>query len=192
LFQYTVRGIPFTYYGEELGMPQSELPFKEAKDAIAHRFSPFAQKLAKLAGQTLNRDECRTPMHWNSSAHAGFTEPSAKPWLPLSPHYKIMNVETQQNDDNSLLIFYKKIIALRNKIAALQSGSLKIADDYCSRKVFAFYRVLNDEMYLTLLNMSKRKVKLPCKKGTVLLSTHQETESNFLQPYEGRLVKAEK
>jgi len=189
LFQYTVRGIPFTYNGEELSMAQTEIPFNEAQDAIAHRFKPFHQKLAKMVGETLNRDECRTPMLWNDSANAGFTATNAKPWLPVAPNYKEINASKQQADENSLMSFYKKIISIRNETDAMQSGSLQIAEDYCSREVFGFYRMLNGEKYLTLLNMSKKKILLDAERGNLLLSTHTASSDNVLMPYEGKLIK---
>jgi glycosidase len=192
LFQFTVRGIPYTYYGEELGMPQSEIRFKQSQDAIAHRFKPIHQWFANLAGETLNRDECRTPMLWNESAQAGFTT-SSQPWLPVTPQYININVARQLADEYSLLNFYKYIIRLRNHIPSLQHGSLQIAGEYCSRKVFAYYRMLNDQKILVLLNMSKSKVKLSSvDEEEIVLSTRHNIEAKYLLPYEGRLMMVKK
>jgi glycosidase len=188
LFQFTVRGIPFTYYGEELGVSQQKIPFKAAKDAIAHRFSPFAQKLAKLAGETLNRDECRTPMLWNDSINAGFTTVNSKSWLPVSDDYKNINVNKQLQNENSLLNFYKEIISIRNNEVALQKGIIEISDEFCSKKIFAYYRVHDDIKYLILLNMSKRKIRLKNSKGLLKLSTYKSPSSDFLLPFEGQLL----
>ena len=81
LFQYTIRGIPFTYYGEELGIEKPTLPLKTGKDPLAQRYKSIPQFMVNWSGQSLNRDECRTPMLWDTTPSAGFS--SGVPWLPI-------------------------------------------------------------------------------------------------------------
>lgn len=188
MFQFTVRGVPYTYYGEELGMPQSKLPFKNSQDPIAHRYRPFHQWLARLWGESLNRDECRTPMLWNDDMNAGFTA-STHPWLPVSSQYQSINVARQLADEHSLLNFYRKIIGLRRQITALQHGSLRIAREYCSRSVLAYYRFTDHETYLILLNLSNRKIKCLYPKGELIASTRVQAAADYLSAYEGRILK---
>jgi oligo-1,6-glucosidase/alpha-glucosidase len=187
LFQFTVRGVPFTYNGEELGIPRMEIPLKQGKDPVAQRYRWMPQFLVNMSGESINRDECRTPMLWNDRANAGFTT-GTQPWLPVSANYKKINAERQQKDAGSLLQFYQKVIALRNETPALQTGKLEIAEQYCSKHVLAFYRALGNERYLTLLNMSKKQVEVN-HKGVKVLSTVLQNENEVLQPFEGRVVK---
>ncbi|MDZ4843932.1 MAG: alpha-amylase family glycosyl hydrolase [Chitinophagales bacterium] len=190
LLQYTVRGIPFTYYGEELGIPRTEIPMKEGKDPLAERYSWMPQFLVNLSGESLNRDECRTPMLWNEAANAGFCDSTAQPWLPVSENYNEIHVARQQLDSASLLNFYKQVIALRNATPALQNGKLSVATAYCTKHVFAFYRREGEEKYLVALNFSKKK-RAVAAAGEQILSTHARHRQAELLPFEGRVFKIE-
>ncbi|HOU47346.1 MAG TPA: alpha-glucosidase, partial [Chitinophagales bacterium] len=165
LFQFTARGIPFVYYGEEIGIPRVRIPLRQAQDPIGVRMRYIPQFMVDLSIETLNRDECRTPMQWDNSHNAGFCAKEIKPWLPVSENYTYCNVLTEQNEEHSLLNFYKKIIHYRNNTPAIKSGKLEIAEEYCSKKVLAFYRVLEEKYFIILLNMSDKKVTLPEIKG---------------------------
>ncbi|MES2284600.1 MAG: alpha-amylase family glycosyl hydrolase [Bacteroidota bacterium] len=189
MFQFTVRGIPFTYYGEELGIPQTNIPLKNGKDPMAKRYKRLPQFIANMSKEAINRDGCRTPMLWNNENNAGFTTGN-DPWLPVTQQYKKLNVEKQNADSTSLLIFYKKLLALRKSIPALHSGELKIAEEYCTSKIFAFYRILESEKYLIVLNMSKQTVKLDLPKGEALLWLNS-TNKNELDDYGGLVLKLE-
>ena len=88
-FQLTARGVPYIYYGEELGMASHHLPVKTSLNAVAAHFGWAPQWILNLvrdkAHFTINRDECRTPMQWNGEINAGFCPEGIKPWLPLTP-----------------------------------------------------------------------------------------------------------
>jgi oligo-1,6-glucosidase/alpha-glucosidase len=169
LFQFTVRGIPFTYYGEELGMPQTNIPLKKGKDPMAQRLKWMPQVLVNLSAEAINRDGCRTPMLWNKQRNAGFTA-GAEPWLPVTENYSVLCVEQQQQDKGSLLQFYKALLKLRNTVPALQAGSLEIAEAYCTKRIFAYYRTFGNERYLVVLNMSKRNVMPVLPAGNTILT----------------------
>lgn len=192
LFQFTARGIPFTYFGEEIGIPKVRIPLKEGKDAIAMQQSWIPQFLVDGNKETLNRDECRTPMLWTSAPNAGFCPPNVKPWLPVAENYANINVETQLTEPNSLLSFYKNALHLRNETPALNEGSFEIASDLCTSKILAYYRMHEGKKYLVLLNISKSKVKNPYTAGKVLLSTYSFSEIQSLLPFEGRLMLIDK
>ncbi len=192
LFQFTARGIPFTYFGEEIGIPKVRIPLKEGKDAIAMQQSWIPQFLVDGNKETLNRDECRTPMLWTSAPNAGFCAPNIKPWLPVAENYAKINVETQLTEPNSLLSFYKNVLHLRNETPALNEGGFEIATDLCTSKILAYYRLHEGKKYLVLLNISKSKVKNPHTAGKVLLSTYSFSEMQSLLPFEGRLMLVDK
>ncbi|MBI5353722.1 MAG: alpha-glucosidase [Chloroflexi bacterium] len=102
LLQLTVRGVPCMYYGEEIGMTDSKFPFGTALDPIPHKFKIVPRFLLDAIGLTINRDEVRTPMQWDTTKHAGFSS-AQKTWLPVHENHKTINVETENKDKGSLL-----------------------------------------------------------------------------------------
>lgn len=190
LFQFTCRGIPFTYFGDEIGIPRVRIPLKQGKDAIAIQHKWVPQFLVDRSAEILNRDECRTPMLWSEKPNAGFCPDCAEPWLPIAESFKEINVEAQTAEPHSLFNFYKKVIRLRNETPALHAGSLEIAHELCDKKILAYRRILNGENHMVLLNMSRHTVKSPVS-SEVLLSTHSQSHAHQLQPFEGRVIREE-
>lgn len=187
LFQYTIRGIPFTYYGEELGIEKPTLPLKTGKDPLAQRYKSIPQFMVNWSGQSLNRDECRTPMLWDTTPSAGFS--SGVPWLPIPDSFPEKCVETQKSDSGSLLNFYKEVIRFRNAELTLQRGAVRIDEELSSCKVFAFYREFEREKFLIVMNFSGRSTRLDKDYGNVELSTYSETDGFNLKPFEGRIYR---
>jgi len=111
----TLRGTPFLYYGEEIGMRNVEIPEDRLQDPLAWTISP------KIA-----RDPERTPMQWSAGPNAGFTK--GEPWLPIAPDSAARNVERQRWDPDSLLHLYSDLIALRRATPALERGSFAWLD----------------------------------------------------------------
>lgn len=188
-FQYTVRGIPFTYYGEEIGIEKPKLPLKTGKDPLAQRYKSIPQFMVDWTGQSLNRDECRTPMHWDTTAHAGFT--SGTPWLPVGEKFKKNAVSIQQEDENSIMKFYQRIIGFRNANEVLQKGSLTIDEETSNGNFFAFYRELNGERYWVVMNMSNKSRLLERENLNPIFSTHMVGESSNFQPWEGTVFEVD-
>lgn len=189
LLQFTLRGIPFTYYGEELGIPQSYIPLKIGKDAMAKRYSRIPQCIANLSSEALNRDGCRTPMLWNNSKNAGFTESNA-PWLPVTNQYQQLSVQSETTDTSSLLSFYKQLVSFRNSTPAMHTGTLEIAEKYCTKNSFAFYRKYKTSTYLVLVNFSKHplKIKFPKGKNVLVLNPCSDNKIGALG---GMVIKIE-
>jgi alpha-glucosidase len=127
----TLRGTPFIYYGEEIGMRDLTLKRSQILDPVGKRYWPLMK----------GRDGCRGPMQWNSTHQAGFS--TANPWLPLHPDYGLRNVAAQEGDPGSLLAFYQKLIALRRQTPALQRGSLDLVSAP-KAPALAFLRRLNE------------------------------------------------
>lgn len=173
-------------------MPRVRIPLKDGKDAIAIQHQGLPQFLVDLSDESINRDESRTPMPWNSTTNAGFCADSIKPWLPIAANYKDINVEKQLADPNSQINFYKKVIHIRKDIPALNEGSLEIADDLSTKKILAYYRISGGEKYLVLLNMTKRKLINPAPNNEILISTCVKIDPQILQPFEGRVLKISK
>lgn len=188
LFQFTCRGIPFTYFGDEIGIPRVRIPLKQGKDAIAIQHNWVPQFLVDKSPEILNRDECRTPMLWNEKPNAGFCADSVKPWLPVAENFKEINVDRQMADSDSLFNFYKKVIHLRHETPALHAGNLEIAHDLCNKKILAYNRIFGGKKYSVVLNMSRYAQKNPVNHSRILLSTHLQSEAHQLQPFEGRVT----
>lgn len=141
-FYLTLRGTPIMYYGEEIGMENNDPKRKEdVQDPIGKTGWP-AEK---------GRDGERTPMQWNSSTNAGFSEKT--PWLPVPPSYMTHNVETESKDPNSVLSVYKKVLALRHTNIALVEGSYTALNED-DPNVMSYLRSYKGKAVLVALNMS--------------------------------------
>jgi alpha-glucosidase len=166
----TLKGTPFLYYGEEIGMTDYLLD-----DASLYRDNlgvwlynagieelGWSEEVAIAHSSRLGRDKCRTPMQWSSGPNGGFSPEGVKTWLPVNPNYaQGINVADQQEDPESLLNFYKTMLRLRKGTPALIAGAyipLLEGSDEC----FAFLRTIEaDEgteaqTCLVVLNMSER------------------------------------
>ena len=138
----TLRGTPIVYYGEEIGMENNDPKTRdEVKDPIGRLGWPKEK----------GRDGERTPMQWNDARNAGFSV--ASPWSPVPPSYKTHNVSSEQKDPNSILSFYRKLLALRHKEAALWHGDY-VALSEENPSVLAYLRRYQAETILVALNMS--------------------------------------
>jgi alpha-glucosidase len=137
----TLRGSPFLYYGEEIGMVTTEpKTIDEVRDPVGRRYWP-ANK---------GRDGERTPMQWDATANAGFT--TGSPWLPVPPSYREKNVAAQERDPASLLSFYRQLTALRRRSPALLDGSYTSFGE--DPRVYAYRRQSPKQTMLVALNMS--------------------------------------
>jgi len=199
----TLRGTPFLYQGDELGM--TNYPFKsiedfddiEAKngykaDVLSHATSEEAY-LSNL--RHMSRDNSRTPMQWSGSANGGFTT-GTKPWLAVNPNYREINAAQELADSNSVYHYFEKAIALRHSTPALVYGDYKDLDP-SHAKIFAYTRTLGSERYLIVLNFSDTPVAyhLPdgIKAGALILSNLPTSEANTtslaLRGWEARVYK---
>ena len=174
LFQFTARGIPVVYYGEEIGMQDTDIPNWEGKDPIAQQNAFFPKFLANAIGVYMNRDNCRTPMQWNSTANAGFTAATVKPWIAVSPDYPQVNVETESSDENSILNTYKGLLKLRNENPAFQIGNLEVVMDYKEYpNLLVFSRSDGKKSFEVFLNFGSEKleIKLPAIRKSIFALT---------------------
>jgi alpha-glucosidase len=143
----TLRGTAIMYYGEEIGM-ENNTPTK--KEDVQDPIGKIGWPLEK------GRDGERTPMQWNDTANAGFS--TAKPWLPVPPSYKSHNVATEQKDPNSVLSFYRQLLALRRKEPALLEGNYVPLNE-SDPNVLTWVRQYKNEAILVVLNMSATEQK---------------------------------
>jgi alpha-glucosidase len=155
MLQLTVRGVPCLYYGEELGMVNSKLPFHTAFDPIPHKFKFLPRLLFDTLRLTINRDEVRTPMQWDTTRNAGFSS-AEKTWLPVNENYKLVNVEEQSKADDSLLNTIRALLKIRKCEKALHNGSLKSIENL-PRNVLGYARESENERLVILLNFDEHE-----------------------------------
>lgn len=156
----TLRGTPTLYYGDEIGMHDVAIPADAVRD-LWERNRP---------GVGHGRDPARTPMQWDSTAHAGFT--AAVPWLPLADDFAQRNVERERANPSSLLHLYRALIALRRTEPALLAG--RYDPVVVSGETLAYRRLHGDSALLVALNLggATQRLLLPSGiQGRVLIST---------------------
>jgi alpha-glucosidase len=177
----TLRGTPTMYYGDEIGMTDALIPEAEVQDP-AEKNEP---------GKGMGRDPERTPMQWDSSPSAGFT--TGKPWLRLGADYATVNVATLSEQSGSVLGLYRTLIGLRNKTAALNSGSVEgVAGD---GHILRYERVDDEERFAILLNFHQSHEQAPIPTGRIVASTYMDRSGDgvrsqiSLRPFEGVVVK---
>ena len=208
-FQFTVRGIPYTYYGEEIGMRQVKIPINQAKDGLALKFKKYPNllinALQKISHGAINRDGCRTPMQWSGSGvkNAGFSSGPAVPWLPVDSEYPRINVEEQKSDPDSLWNCYHRFLTIRRQYPALHAGKLDVFDPTTlPPKVLGYKRTalvngVEQKLYI-FLNFDKRMVQFPSLfevpkliASTTILSRPLNDSQICLQPWEGIVISRE-
>ncbi|MFT4112943.1 glycoside hydrolase family 13 protein [Silvibacterium sp.] len=200
----TLRGTPFLFEGDELGM--TNYPFRKIEDyddiAVKNAYKAEVEsgKMSAavfLAAQArVSRDNARTPMQWDSSPEAGFTTGN-HPWLAVNPNYKQINAAEQESDPASVLNYTRALIRLRAHTQAFVYGDYEDLAPQDAH-IYAYTRTLGDETYLVVENFSSSATSytLPggLKAGTLLLSdipsSHEANTSTLnLSPWESRIYR---
>ncbi len=162
----TLKGTPFIYYGEEIGMRNAKIKRRDIQDPFGKRYWPFFT----------GRDKARTPMQWDDTKYAGFS--SVIPWLPLNRDSIARNVEFQGKETDSILLFYKDLINIRKRLLSLQMG--RWVPLLTGRGgVLVYMRVHHDERTIIFLNFTShtKRISLPAHSyGYVLFSTHRRAK----------------
>ncbi|EGV62471.1 alpha-D-glucosidase (maltase) (alpha-amylase) (MALT) (MAZS) [Yamadazyma tenuis] len=198
LLMSSLSGTLFLYQGQEIGMTNvpKEWPIEEYKDinsmnyynellqegASDERIAQFMKVLNLVA-----RDNARTPVQWDASAHAGFS--TGKPWMRVNDNYPDINAESQYNDPHSLYNFWKSCLSLRKQHKDLfVYGDLEILD-FDNQKTFSFLKKSDDKTVLVVLNFTDKEIDFePLVKGDLkLLHSNYTKVSQQLEPYEGRV-----
>lgn len=187
----TMRGTPFLYQGEELGMTNvswtsidsfNDLSTKNQYNiAIANGLS---DEHAIYYMQLQSRDNARTPMHWDDSKHAGFT--SSEPWLAVNDNYLTINAAAEEGDPDSVLNWYKQLAQLRRKEPVLIDGSYEELLE-ASEEIFAYRRQNSSNEAVVLINFSHAAAAYDAalvKDHKALLSNYAAPKAGLLRPYE--------
>ena len=199
----TLKGTPFIYQGDELGMTNYPFTKIEQFDDIEVKNAWKAEVLTKRLDaedylshmRRTSRDHSRTPMQWDDSPNAGFTG-AAKPWFAVHPNYKEVNARQELADPNSIYHYFKKVIGLRKKNLAFVYGDYTDLDP-TNPFLFVYTRTLGTDQFLVALNFSTNPLaySLPVgqKTGQLLLSnlgtTEEDAPTLHLQPWEARIYQ---
>lgn len=174
-------GMPFIYYGEELGMKDGVMPVNK-RDSFGRFDYSF----------NLGRDPERTPMQWGEE-HDHFTPVNVKPWLPIAENYAERNVDAESKDPLSFFNLYKLLIHLRNKTEVIKSGKYESVSSK-DENLFIFARTDNKQKVYVVLNFAEKEIDIPDNLKTLAIhaSTHMNTaigtvagEKKKLRPHEG-------
>lgn len=190
----TMRGTPFIYQGEELGMTNYDWSNIDEIDDIQTRGQyelalkeGFSSEEAMKFVRYFTRDNARTPMQWTFARNAGFT--SGTPWLPVNSNCITVNAETESGDSDSVLSWYRELLRLRKSEPVLTAGSYReiLAD---SEEIFAFVREHEGHEIVTVANFSLKPVRLPEEFAgmKVILDSERDSESSELKPLETRIL----
>ncbi len=195
MLQLTLKGTPFIYQGQELGMINVNFSsidqFRDVESINLYKaLLPEVGKDAALKKILCgSRDHSRTPVQWSNAPHGGFS--SAEPWIKGGDDYREYNVQDALEDPHSILNFYKQLIALRKEDEALVYGDFMPLLKK-KRNVFGYYRVLGQTKYYVELNLSEMPQKRPvdCDTYKLILSSYNERNS-ILRAYEANLYSCQ-
>lgn len=195
---HLMRGTPYIYQGEEIGMTNPHYTcIGQYRDVESLNYYQILLDQGKTPEEALkilgarSRDNSRTPMQWTDEVHCGFSE--AEPWLPAADNYRKIHVKAQQDDETSILAFYKKLIELRKEKRVISKGSISfLAED--DEDIMAYRRYLEEEELVVICNLrgkeSNVKAEPQWKSRRKILGNYQEmqlteeTEILTLRPYE--------
>lgn len=202
-FILTMRGTPYYYAGDELGMTNIKFnkidDYRDIETINMYKYikNHGGDVNAFLEAQKISaRDNGRTPFQWDTSINAGFT--TGIPWLKVNPNYKTVNVATEEANPNSCLNYFKKMIQIRKQHKTLIYGKYTLLDKE-NKQIYAYTRTLNGKTMLILLNFYPKSGKVTINqnltKAFCLIDNYAEgfkvkpNESIQLRPYEAVVLE---
>lgn len=201
MMYFMMQGTPFIYQGQEIGM--TNVKFDKVEDyqdvqSTGLYYSKLEQGMAhddimEIIWATA-RGNSRTPMQWSQAVNGGFT--TGTPWLAVNPNYQTINVEAQEEDPDSILNFYKEMIALRKSEDIFVYGTYDLVfEDH--KDIYAYTRTLGEKRVLILCNLTNKQTSINLDEITVstdqlLLSNipveeHESIQELTLKPFESRI-----
>ena len=195
--QHAHRGTPYVYQGEELGMTNTYfIDIGQYRDIESVNYHADALSLGLEAENVMrglssrSRDNARTPVQWDDTAQAGFTQGS--PWLPVNPNYVVINAAAAVADPNSVFHHFRRLIALRHDHPVLVDGRFELLlPDH--DQIWAVSRTLGDQQLIMIANCSSTPAVVPggalpdLAGAASLLTTHGDSTAADLHPWESRL-----
>ncbi|MGJ7587980.1 glycoside hydrolase family 13 protein [Staphylococcus shinii] len=198
LVYFLQQGTPFIYQGQEIGM--TNYPFESVETfndvAVVNEYNIVKSQNGDVSAllekhKMENRDNSRTPMQWSNQTNGGFSE--HRPWFPVNPNYKKINVANQQQDPNSILNFYKSLIVLKKSDDIYTYGTFDLVDKN-NEQVFAYTRTLSNKQVLIVANLTNQTAKLKydesLNQNNILLHNYKDKSINInaIKPFEAFVV----
>ena len=188
----TLRGTPFLYEGEEIGMTNFDFPdMEKVRDVESINIWNVGKRLHLPYGlrwrmiKTKSRDNARTPMQWDDSINGGFS--AGTPWLSVNGNYPRINVKRQEDDPGSVLSYYRQLIAFRNGSRVLQEGDF--TELYRKNGVYAYRRACDGEALTIVISLAQGERKNPASGEVVCSNYGRETAPARLAPYEALILR---
>ena len=195
---HLMRGTPYIYQGEEMGMLNAHYSsIEQYQDVESLNYYQILLEKGKTKEEAIatlaarSRDNSRTPMQWNKERYGGFSK--TKPWLPMAASFREdITVEAQQKDKDSILNFYKKLIAIRKEYPVVAKGEISFLETE-EDKVLIYQRSLGEQQLIVLCNLDKKKQEVKINKEwssyQILLENYQGRELPLeglytMEPYE--------
>lgn len=195
---HMLKGTPYIYQGEELGMTNNH--FKDISDyrdletlnayqEFVNREKIVSKEKMKKYLANMSRDNARTPMQWNDSQNAGFT--NGTPWIEVNPNKKEINAAAQINDPDSVFSYYQKLIQLRHQSKLIVYGDYKELDPE-DNDVFAYKRLYNGKELLVISNFTDKQVTRNYNQAnavSLIISNYRDDKITTLRPYETKVYR---
>lgn len=194
---HLMRGTPYIYQGEEIGMTNPHYTsIEQYADVESRNYYEILLNEGKTKEEALeilaarSRDNSRTPMQWTDERYCGFSD--TKPWIPVSDNFEKINVKKQKQDRDSILEFYKKLIMLRKEKEVIARGNIEFMEVE-NAGVLAYTRCLDKQKLLVCCNFrdveSQMEFTQEWKSGRIILGNYEENHKNnykvlTLRPYE--------
>lgn len=197
---HLLRGTPYIFQGEEIGMTNAGYTdISQYRDVESTNYYEILLRRGKSPKEALHilnersRDNGRTPMQWSGETNAGFTH--GTPWISIPENYHTINVAAEMKDEDSILYYYRKLIALRKAEPAVAEGNIEFLEE-TDPQILAYRRSLGDEEIVVINNFGNEKKKLDHPAGgaeyQILLSNYPDQEKgeiSRLRPYESIVLK---
>ena len=201
VLMHMMQGTPYVYQGEELGMTNVAFPdISDYRDIdTLNAWNEMTGELGVSPEHMMacihrrSRDNARTPMQWSAAPNAGFT--TGTPWIGVNPNYETINAEAQENDPDSVLCFYRRLIALRRELPIITEGdyTLLLADH---PQIFAYQRSWQGQRLYVICSFSAQTFDAPeilpyCGGRLLLCNYAPDGDAQTLRPYEARVYLVE-
>ena len=191
-----LKGTPFVYQGQEIGMMNWYPSDPEMYEDVQTRWQYFNVGTRKSPEKRLqrlwhgSRDSARTPVQWSAEENAGFT--TGKPWFYINENYVQVNVADQEGDENSVLNFYRKAIALRKELSCVRDGRYTEYNKM-SGSLYTYARENENQKILVVCSFTEKEVAFRAPEGfdlgaaELVLQNYPTAEASVMKPYETRV-----
>lgn len=201
VLMHMMQGTPYVYQGEELGMTNVAFPdISDYRDIdTLNAWNEMTGELGVSPEHMMacihrrSRDNARTPMQWSAAPNAGFT--TGTPWIGVNPNYETINAEAQENDPDSVLCFYRRLIALRRELPIITEGDYTLLlDDH--PQIFSYQRSWQGQRLYVICSFSAQTFDAPeilpyCGGRLLLCNYAPDGDTQALRPYEARVYLVE-